>query len=592
MPSPSSSDGRNRSHLSITLPRCISRARDHRNSFDELYAVGLALNGDEDGIAYVPDGPRSSTNLATFCSSSEGKTASVNIHGTAFGPLSQLEVNISSRHHSRYHARHLTYEGDDVTRISTTANACVEDFAPTIDSPISPGTLLPPLFDDKEETTVPSGSGVTLFGSWNGFDADVLAPTGVAPRVTLPVSAAPPIFDYDDDRHRSETGRAGARLPSCEINGLITPISPCSCGSCVLSVEPPSLPPISMTTDLAPGAPFLLSSSPRHTPSPTEVFTSPSSSHITRLSRDRANSTISAVTSLESALPSGARSKASVAMRRCSTTPLRSKRSNSDELKKAPRGAFSNALLDSFHHLDRRGSLPRVSASTPPEASTLGSSLEADTSLDPTQRGRSNSVISLANLSTVFDYVGRSFTRSLSPKAHHPSTTPERHRPSTRQRTWSFSGAASSILGGPSSSMAPTHYRWEDVVSLSARFCTSSDSTSGLNSFMLGLHDMEHGGKARSWDPRVACSAESVRTSPSISSFSNIEQNGDLDLTFTDRWPRAETSWGEPAQVVVGYVGGSQSMFSPRELTPPQIVDKILNPPSVTFPMSSPRSKI
>ncbi|SGY46652.1 BQ5605_C001g00456 [Microbotryum silenes-dioicae] len=579
MPSPSSSDGRNRSHLSKTLPRCISRTRNHSNSFDELYAVGLALNDDEDGIAYVPDGPRSSTNLATFCSSSEGKTASVNIHGRAFGPLSQLEVSIPSRHQSMYHAQHLTYEGDHVTRISTTANACVEDFAPTIDSPISPRTLLPPLFDDKEETTVSSGSGGTLFGSWNGFDADVLAPTGVAPRVTLPVSAAPPIFDYDDDRHRNETGRAGARLPSCEVNGLIT-------------VERPSLPPISMATDLAPGAPLLLSSSPRHTPSPTEVFTSPSCSHITRLSRDRANSTISAITSLESALPSGARSKASVAMRRCSTTPLTSKQSDSDELKKTPRGAFSNALLDSFHHLDRRGSLPRVSASTPPEASTLGSSLEADTSLDPTQRGRSNSVISLANLSTVFDYVGRSLTRSLSPKAHHPSTTRERHRPSTRQRTWSFSGAASSILGGSSSTMAPTHYRWEDVVSLRARFCTSSDSTSGLNSFMLGLHDMEHGGKARSWDPRGACPAESVRTSPSSSSFSNIEQNGNPDLTFTDRWPRAETTWGEPARVVVGYVGGSQSVFSPRELTPPQIVDKILNPPSVTFPMSTPRSKI
>ncbi|SCV74112.1 BQ2448_6544 [Microbotryum intermedium] len=586
MPSSSDSDGIVLSRQSRELSRDIPRNQTCSNSFDELFAVG-AMDDDE-RLASISDGTSPSTSLATACPS-EGRTASMNITGKILEPLSKLDENVLSCGHSTYQARPRTYEEEGVTRISAIANACVKDFEQAsiehqaMTDSFSSRNLLPPLFNGKDDITTASCSGINLFESWNGFEGGVREASGAATRATLTGSAAP-IFDDDDD-FRSGSREPGVKKPSCEMNyhsmcvlasqraqymfnGLevtLTSLSTCS-------VERQSASPILMPAELASGPPLIPTSSSRGIQDPPKDFRFPSAGQITRLSRDRANSTISAVAALESSLPQARRSKAAVALRRCSTTPLTLTRGNSKRGERELNVSFSNALLNWFHDLDRRGALPLLKASSTPKISTERPTAKASSSLVPSQRGRSNSVTSLPNLSSVFDYVGRSLARSLSPQPL-TSTTSERRSPN-RQRTWSFSsavGAASSILGTAGTATL-TPYRWEEVESLNARFCTSSESTNGLNSFLLGLQDMEQGGKPRTWDPRVGIhSPEPTCALLSSPSFSDLVQAEEANLKVSNRWPRVETTWGEPAQVIVGYVGGSQNVFSPRELTPTQV---------------------
>lgn len=108
---------------------------------------------------------------------------------------------------------------------------------------------------------------------------------------------------------------------------------------------------------------------------------------------------------------------------------------------------------------------------------------------------------------------------------------------------------------GASVSDPPSPVAWSEISAIKVRFRVKQESSSGVNSWLLGLREMETGGGSRAWDPREA----------------GDEKLGSVRGRRASRWPAVSSTHGEPAEVEVSFASGASKTFSPEGLQPAEV---------------------
>ncbi|GAA5835761.1 hypothetical protein JCM11251_007419 [Rhodosporidiobolus azoricus] len=198
-----------------------------------------------------------------------------------------------------------------------------------------------------------------------------------------------------------------------------------------------------------------------------------------------------------------------------------------------------------------------------------------------------------------------SFFGSLS--THFPSL-PSFHVPHPYLSHYSHNISPSPVLPSAASSSSPSsaydktkQVSWSSICALSVRFrpvgfglgCTTStsiatdssssasngnengsDSSLGLNHFVLGLQDLAAGG-TRSWDPRLIS-----RPSPAPSQDKEDEKLGAVAQGGYDTWPTIRTEVGAPPRVEVMYKDGGRRVCEAGGMEAEEIMRAVLSGPA------------
>ncbi|ORY88873.1 hypothetical protein BCR35DRAFT_207824 [Leucosporidium creatinivorum] len=100
---------------------------------------------------------------------------------------------------------------------------------------------------------------------------------------------------------------------------------------------------------------------------------------------------------------------------------------------------------------------------------------------------------------------------------------------------------------------------WEEVSAIKVQFRVAQEGLSGVNSFLLGLREMETGGASRTWDPR------------GLESAGVGEMGEKLTRPRLVKWPAVSSTYGEPASVSVEFHNGARKVFSPEGMPPAEV---------------------
>ncbi|GAA5919401.1 hypothetical protein JCM6882_005088 [Rhodosporidiobolus microsporus] len=275
-------------------------------------------------------------------------------------------------------------------------------------------------------------------------------------------------------------------------------------------------------------------------------------------------------------------------------------RAKSHHHDRAPFRYGSVAALSKYLEQGRRSSLP----ATPQHADSA-----PETPAEPRDIGALDVAAAAGDGNGVVDLASTSFFGSLSTHLPsvpsfipHPHLLPFQHPPSPVPFSQPSPAAAPAPLStnadSPSSAASPaTRYvAWSSIRALNVRFRPNgsgsgggngsgittdssssstgggSDSSLGLNHFVLGLQDLASGG-SRAWDPRLLSPLGASSSSAEEEKLSLVGSGG------YESWPTIRTEVGAPPRVEVVFEGGERRVCEVGGMGAEEIMRAVLSIP-------------